>query len=136
MLQVASGSIGQIHKAILSERGALHTGVPPGTCVAVKVQRLNNRNPRAAGVVPVFDTSNIAHLELWLTQQAWLAHYVWAPKGSFAHHEHRLVLCWTWGVSDLLDVAHIYAVSDDCCPTHWHRCGIRVWATPSPAIST
>lgn len=34
---VASGSIGQIHRAKLSERGALHTGVPAGTEVAVKV---------------------------------------------------------------------------------------------------
>ncbi len=34
---VASGSIGQIHRAKLSARGALHTGVPPGTEVAVKV---------------------------------------------------------------------------------------------------
>lgn len=35
---VASGSIGQIHRARLSERGALHTGVPAGTEVAVKVR--------------------------------------------------------------------------------------------------
>lgn len=37
---VASGSIGQIHRAVLSERGALHTGVPAGTEVAVKVRSL------------------------------------------------------------------------------------------------
>ncbi|GIL81924.1 hypothetical protein Vretimale_1497 [Volvox reticuliferus] len=35
---VASGSIGQIHRAVLSHKGAAMTGVPPGSTVAVKVR--------------------------------------------------------------------------------------------------
>ncbi|GFR39830.1 hypothetical protein Agub_g324 [Astrephomene gubernaculifera] len=35
---VASGSIGQIHRAVLSEQGGAMTGIPPGTTVAVKVR--------------------------------------------------------------------------------------------------
>ncbi|MEW5312540.1 MAG: hypothetical protein WDW38_004169 [Sanguina aurantia] len=35
---VASGSIGQIHKAVLSAKGAAITGFKPGTTVAVKVR--------------------------------------------------------------------------------------------------
>ncbi|KAG2448971.1 hypothetical protein HYH02_005725 [Chlamydomonas schloesseri] len=35
---VASGSIGQIHRATLSERGAELTGMAPGTTVAIKVR--------------------------------------------------------------------------------------------------
>lgn len=34
---LASGSIGQVHIATLSERGAAHTGLAAGTQVAVKV---------------------------------------------------------------------------------------------------
>lgn len=37
---VASGSIAQVHRAILSERGAAETGFPVGTMVAVKVSHL------------------------------------------------------------------------------------------------
>lgn len=35
---VASGSIGQIHRAVLTEKGAAMTGVPAGSTVAVKVR--------------------------------------------------------------------------------------------------
>ncbi|KXZ44199.1 hypothetical protein GPECTOR_71g560 [Gonium pectorale] len=35
---VASGSIGQIHRAVLSEQGGAMTGIAPGTTVAVKVR--------------------------------------------------------------------------------------------------
>lgn len=35
---VASGSIGQIHRAVLNESGAMLTGFPPGSVVAVKVR--------------------------------------------------------------------------------------------------
>ncbi|GIL43854.1 hypothetical protein Vafri_1448 [Volvox africanus] len=35
---VASGSIGQIHRAVLSDKGAAMTGVPSGSTVAVKVR--------------------------------------------------------------------------------------------------
>lgn len=34
---MASGSIGQVHKAILSDIGSSMTGIPQGTEVAVKV---------------------------------------------------------------------------------------------------
>lgn len=52
---VASGSIGQIHRAKLSARGALHTGVPPGTEVAVKVCTARCRAARRCNKIDFSD---------------------------------------------------------------------------------